>query len=71
MPEWVRSEPVDAAQYIGEEAPWDCDLGELESDVATMAHDPAPILTSFSLSVVSVHCSIASGKGLVRFAVRQ
>ena len=41
---------------------WNGDLGQLESDVATMA----PIFTSFSRSVVSDQCSTSSGTAKVR-----
>jgi hypothetical protein len=36
-------------------------LGQLEDDVAAVAHIRAPILTSFSRKVVSDHCATASG----------
>ena len=38
------SEPVDAAQDVSEQASRDCDLGNLERDIAPVAHDLAPDL---------------------------
>ncbi len=53
---------VNQAQDLGEQRSWDGDLRHLESDGAAMA----PILTSFSRSVVSDQFSTASGKASVR-----
>ncbi len=36
---WLRSEPVDAAQDVGEQVTRNGDLGHLEDDVAPVAHD--------------------------------
>ncbi len=34
-----RSQAVNQAQDVGEQASWDCDLGKLERDIAAVAHD--------------------------------
>lgn len=36
---WLRSEPVDAAQDVGEQVAGNGDLGHLERDVAAVADD--------------------------------
>jgi len=41
---WLRSEPVDAVQDVGEQVTRDGDLGHLEDDVAAMAHDLRSVL---------------------------
>ena len=37
--EWLRPEPIDAAQDVGEQGSRDRDLGKLAGDIAPMAHD--------------------------------
>ena len=41
---WLWPEPLNAAQYVGKQVSWDCDLSHLERDVAPVAHDLAPDL---------------------------
>ena len=38
---WLWSEPLNAAQYVGEQVSRDCDLRHLEGNVAPVAHDLA------------------------------
>jgi hypothetical protein len=42
-----RPEPVDPAQDLGKQGARHCDLGQLEHDVAAMAHDPGADLDQF------------------------
>ncbi len=40
---WGRSQAVNQAQDVGEQASRDCDLGKLEGDIAIVAVDLAPL----------------------------
>lgn len=57
---WSRSEPIDPTHDLGEQHPWHRRLGQLEHQVAAVAHDRTPILPSVSPKVVSDQRSISA-----------
>ncbi len=56
-----RPQPVNEARDLSEQRFGDSDLYELECDIAAMSHDLAPILISFSRSMVMDQCSTFCG----------
>jgi hypothetical protein len=58
--ERLGSEPIDPTHDLGEQGSGQRRLGQLEDDVASMAHDPCSDLDQFSRSVVSDQCSTSS-----------
>jgi hypothetical protein len=64
--ERLGSEPIDPTHDLGEQGSGQRHLGQLEDDVASMRTTLAPILTSFSRSVVSDQCSMSAGRASVR-----
>ena len=67
MPEAVAAvaATIDPAQDLGEQRPRHGHLGQLEHDVAAVAHDPGADLTSFSRKLVS-DSAISRGRAKVR-----
>ena len=62
-----RPQPVNEARDLSEQRFGDSDLYELECDIAAMSHDLAPILISFSRSMVMDQCSTFCGSANVAF----
>jgi hypothetical protein len=62
----LRPQFCDKPQNLLEHLPWDGVLGHLEGNMATVAHDLAPILISFSFRLVSDQSLIGSGVASVR-----
>jgi hypothetical protein len=55
---------VDCGDYLSEERATDCDFGELERDLARMAHDTRPDLDQASLNaaLLSDQSALSSGR---------
>jgi hypothetical protein len=71
-PQWLRPEPVDPAEDLGEQRSRNRHLGQLENHVTAMAHEPGADLDQllaqgFTLGVLAASMRLRLGQGLLSY----